>query len=53
MNSQPSPHFSPIKLELWPYHQKHVKNDNFELHGSLKFSFTNIQGLSSNVVHCE
>ena len=38
--------------ELWPYYQKHV-NQNFELHNSLKFSFTNIQGLCSNFIDCE
>ena len=27
--------------------------DNFELHNSLKFSFTNIRGLCSNFVDCE
>ena len=29
------------------------KPDNFELHSSLKLSFTNIQGLRSNFVDCE
>ena len=29
------------------------KSDNFESHNSLKLSFTNIQGLSSNFVDCE
>ena len=29
------------------------KPDNFELHNSLKLSFTNIRGLRSNFVDCE
>ena len=29
------------------------KQDNFESHNSLKFSFTNIRGLRSNFVDCE
>ena len=29
------------------------KSDNFESHNSLKFSFTNIQGLRSNFANCE
>ena len=29
------------------------KQDNFELHHSLKLSFSNIQGLLSNFVDCE
>ena len=32
---------------------KACKPDNFELHNSLKFSFTNIKGLCSNFVDCE
>ena len=32
---------------------KACKPDNFELHNSLKLSFTNIQGLCSNFVDCE
>ena len=32
---------------------KACKPDNFELHSSLKLSFTNIQGLRSNFVDCE
>ena len=32
---------------------KGCKPDNFELHNSLKLSFTNIQGLHSNFVGCE
>ena len=32
---------------------KRCKPDNFEPHNSLKVSFTNIQGLRSNVVECE
>ena len=32
---------------------KACKPDNFELHNSLKLSFTNIQGLYSNFVDCE
>ena len=32
---------------------KACKSDNFESHKSLKFSFTNIQGLCSNFVDCE
>ena len=32
---------------------KPCKPDNFELHNSLKLSFTNIQGLRSNFVYCE
>ena len=32
---------------------KGCKPDNFELHISLKLSFTNIQGLRSNFVECE
>ena len=32
---------------------KACKPDNFELHNSLKLSFTNIQGLCSNYVNCE
>ena len=32
---------------------KACKPDNFELHNSLKLSFTNIQGLRSNFVDCE
>ena len=32
---------------------KPCKPDNFELHNSLKLSFTNIQGLHSNFVDCE
>ena len=32
---------------------KACKPDNFELHNSLKLSFTNIRGLRSNFVHCE
>ena len=32
---------------------KTCKPDNFELHNSLKLSFTNIQGLRSNFVDCE
>ena len=32
---------------------KACKTDNFELHNSIKFSFTNIQGLPSNFVDCE
>ena len=28
------------------------KQDNFESHNSLKLSFTNIRGLSSNFVDC-
>ena len=32
---------------------KECKPDNFELHNSLKFSFTNIRGLRSNFVDCE
>ena len=32
---------------------KECKPDNFELHNSLKLSFTNIQGLHSNFVDCE
>ena len=32
---------------------KSCKPDNFELHNSLKFSFTNIRGLRSNFVDCE
>ena len=32
---------------------KACKLDNFELHNSLKLSFTNIQGLRSNFVDCE
>ena len=32
---------------------KACKPDNFELHNSLKLSFTNIQGLHSNFVDCE
>ena len=32
---------------------KGCKPDNFELHTSLKFSFTNIQALRSNFVDCE
>ena len=32
---------------------KTCKPDNFELHNSLKLSFTNIRGLHSNFVDCE
>ena len=32
---------------------KACKQDNFELHNSLKLSFTNIQGFHSNFVDCE
>ena len=32
---------------------KACKSDNFELHNSLKLSFTNIQGLHLNFVDCE
>ena len=32
---------------------KAYKPDNFELHNSLKLSFTNIRGLRSNFVDCE
>ena len=32
---------------------KACKLDNFELHNSLKLSFTNIQGLHLNFVDCE
>ena len=32
---------------------KAFKPDNFELHNSLKLSFTNIRGLRSNFVDCE
>ena len=32
---------------------KGCKPDNFELHNSLKLSFTNIRGLRSNFVECE
>ena len=32
---------------------KSCKPDNFELHNSLKLSFTNIRGLHSNFVDCE
>ena len=32
---------------------KACKPDNFELHNSLKLSFTNIQDLHSNFVDCE
>ena len=32
---------------------KACKPDNFELHNSLKLSFTNIRGLCSNFVDCE
>ena len=32
---------------------KGCKPDNFELHNSLKLSFTNIQGLHLNFVDCE
>ena len=32
---------------------KACKPDNFELHNSLKLSFTNIQGLRSNFVDCK
>ena len=32
---------------------KGCKPDNFELHNSLKLSFTNIRGLRSNFVDCE
>ena len=32
---------------------KACKPDNFELHISLKLSFTNIRGLRSNLVDCE
>ena len=32
---------------------KTCKPDNFELHNSLKLSFTNIRGLRSNFVDCE
>ena len=32
---------------------KGCKPDSFESHSSLKFSFTNIQGLRSNFVECE
>ena len=32
---------------------KACKADNFELHNSLKLSFTNIQRLRSNFVDCE
>ena len=32
---------------------KACKPDNFESHNSLKLSFTNIQGLCSNLVDCE
>ena len=32
---------------------KGCKLNNFEPHGSLKFSFTNIRGLCSNFVECE
>ena len=32
---------------------KSCKPDNFELHNSLKLSFTNIRGLLSNFVDCE
>ena len=32
---------------------KTCNTDNFELHNSLKLSFTNIRGLRSNFVDCE
>ena len=32
---------------------KGSKQDNFELHNSLKLNFTNIQGLCSNFTECE
>ena len=32
---------------------KACKPDNFELHNSLRFSFTNTQGLRSNFVDCK
>ena len=37
-----------MTILLWP-----CKPDNFELHNSLKRSFTSIQGLNSNFVCCE
>ena len=32
---------------------KACKASNFQLHNSLKLTFTNIQGLRSNLVDCE
>ena len=46
--------FNQFKLnELWSYYQKACRPDNFELHNSLKLSFTNVRGLRSDFVDCE
>ena len=57
MNSQPTFLFL-TNLNLMNYGHiailsKACKPDNFELHNSLKLSFTNIRGLRSNFVDCE
>ena len=36
-----------------PISSKASKPNNFELHNSLKLSFTNIRGLRSNFIDCE
>ena len=45
------------KHKLRPISMNHMnqrcKPDNFELHSSLKLSFSNIQGLRSNFIGCE
>ena len=58
MNSQPTFLFLTylnlmINEHLTNILSKACKPDNFELHSSLKLSFTNIQGLYSNFVDCE
>ena len=55
MSSQPTSLFlTYFKLhELCPCCSKACKQNNFELHNSLKLSLTNIRGLRSNSVDCE
>ena len=55
MNAWPTLLFSTYFLTQWiiAILSKGCKPDNFEPHNSLKLSFTNIIGLSSNFVQCE
>ena len=48
-------YLSVLSLPQWIMNisSKGCKPDNFELHNSLKLSFTNIQGLRSNFTECE
>ena len=52
VNSHPTSLFLAY-LNFMAILSKACKPDNFELHNSLKLSFTNIQGLCSNFVDCE